>query len=45
MKKEIQDWLEKHDLPRLEVTNIKGTDIIELWDDRARSVKPNSGEE
>ncbi|OGM10521.1 hypothetical protein A2Z67_02815 [Candidatus Woesebacteria bacterium RBG_13_36_22] len=44
MKKEIQDWLEDNGLPRLEVTNVKGTDVIEIYDDRARQVKPNTGE-
>jgi hypothetical protein len=44
MKKDVQDWLEKHGLPRFEVTNIKGHDAMEFWDDRARQVKPNTGE-
>lgn len=29
----IQDWLEKHGLPRLAVTNVKDFEMIELWDD------------
>jgi hypothetical protein len=42
--KEIQAWLKENKLPRFEVTNIKGTDVIEIWDDRARQVDPNTGE-
>lgn len=42
--KEIQDWLKANRLPRFEITNIKGTDVIEIWDDRARQVDPNTGE-
>jgi hypothetical protein len=44
-KEKIQNWLEKNGLPKLEVTNIKKPDLIELWDDRARQVEPNTGEE
>lgn len=40
----IQDWCEKHGLPRLAVTNIKDFGMVELWDDRAIQVKPNTGE-
>lgn len=39
----IQDHLEKHGLPRLEVTCMKDVDMIELWDDRAVQVMPNTG--
>lgn len=39
----IQDWLEKNGLPRLEVTNAKDFSMLELWDDRAVSVEPNTG--
>lgn len=39
----IQDWLEQHGLPRLDVTNVKDFGMIELWDDRAVQVIPNTG--
>ena len=39
----ILDWLEKHGLPKLEVTNAKDMDMIELWDDRCVQVVPNTG--
>ena len=40
----IKDWLEKHGIPGLEITNIKDHDMIQFWDDRAVSVIPNTGE-
>lgn len=40
----IQDWLEAHDLPRLPVTCVKDYAMIQLWDDRAVQVIPNTGE-
>lgn len=40
----IQDWCEKHGLPRLEVTNVKDFTMVELWDDRCYRVKMNTGE-
>ena len=40
----IQDWLEAPGLPRLAVTCEKDQHMEELWDDRARQVKTNSGE-
>lgn len=40
---EIQDWLEKHNLPRLKVTNVKDHDMIRLLDDRAIGVRANEG--
>lgn len=40
----IQDWCEKHGLPRLPVTNRKDHDMEVLYDDRARQVTPNKGE-
>lgn len=43
MEVAIQDHLEKHGLPRLEVTCVKDVDMIELWDDRAVQVVPNTG--
>lgn len=39
----IQDWLEHHDLPRLEVTNVKDFGMILLYDDRCVQVRPNTG--
>lgn len=39
----IQVWLAKHGLPDLEVVSSKDFDMIELWDDRAVQVLPNSG--
>lgn len=40
----VKDWLKKHGLPDLEVTNAKDFRMIELWDDRAIQVQANSGE-
>lgn len=40
----IQDWLQTHGLPRLEVTNVKDFRMTELWDDRAVRVVFNTGE-
>lgn len=40
----IQDWLEKNGLPRLQVTHEKDFNMIELWDDRAIQVIPNTGQ-
>ncbi len=39
----IKEWLKKHSLPDLEITNCKDMDMIELWDDRAIQVVPNTG--
>ncbi|MCP4409220.1 MAG: hypothetical protein GY807_15985 [Gammaproteobacteria bacterium] len=39
----IQTWLAKHRLPDLEVVSNKDFNMIELWDDRAIQVLPNSG--
>jgi len=39
----IHDWLEKHGLPRLEVTNVKDFEMVQLWDDRCIQVVPNTG--
>jgi hypothetical protein len=41
----IKKWLKDNDLPDLEITNLKDKAMIELWDDRARAVKKNTGEE
>lgn len=40
---EIQNWCEKHGLPRLEVTNVKDFGMIALYDDRAYRVEMNTG--
>lgn len=42
-KQIVQNWLEKHGLPRLEVTNIKRPEFSRIYDDRARQVEPNTG--
>lgn len=39
----IRDWLEKHGIGGLEITNVKDFGMIELWDDRCIQVYPNSG--
>jgi len=39
----IQDWLEANGMPRLEVTCIKDTSMVELWGDRAIGVFKNTG--
>lgn len=40
----IQDWTERHFGVRLAVTCVKDHDLLELWDDRAVGVVPNTGE-
>ncbi len=39
----IKKWLKKHELPDLEVTNVKSPDMTEFWDDRAVKVQKNTG--
>lgn len=39
----IQDWTEKHFGVRLPVTCTKDYGMVELWDDRAVQVIPNTG--
>lgn len=39
----IHKWLATHGFPALEVTCCKDLDMIELWDDRAVQVIPNTG--
>ncbi|MCJ9696907.1 hypothetical protein MOV76_35685 [Rhizobium sp. PRIMUS64] len=39
----IHNWLHRHGLPVLEVTNVKDFAMIELWDDRAVQVQMNTG--
>jgi hypothetical protein len=41
--KTISDWCEKHIGQRLEVTCTKDYGMVELWDDRAVQVVPNTG--
>lgn len=41
--KTIQDWCEKHGLGRLEVTNVKDSGLLEIWDDLAVRVRENTG--
>ena len=41
----IKKWLKKHELPDLEVTNLKDPKMIEFWDDKAVAVEKNTGEE
>ncbi len=40
----IQDWTEQHIGQRLEVTCVKDYEMLELWDDRAVQVEPNTGQ-
>lgn len=42
--KAVQDWCERHGLPRLAITDRKDFSMIELWDDRAVRVIFNTGE-
>jgi len=39
----IREWLRKHGLPELEVTNVKDFGCIEIYDDRAVEVIHNTG--
>jgi hypothetical protein len=39
----IWAWLLEQGLPALDITNVKDFGMIELWDDRARQVVPNTG--
>jgi hypothetical protein len=39
----IQDWTETHFGVRLHVTNVKDFAMVELWDDRAVQIIPNTG--
>lgn len=41
---EIHAWCKTHGLPALEVTNVKDFGMVELYDDRAYHVRPNTGE-
>ncbi len=39
----VRDWLIKHGLPELQVTNAKDLHMLELWDARCIQVIPNTG--
>lgn len=39
----VQDWLVKHGLPKLEVTNIKDPLMSAIYDDKAVGIHPNTG--
>lgn len=41
--KPVREWLEKHGIGHLEITNVKDFAMVELWDDRAIQVIPNTG--
>ncbi len=41
--KQVEAWLCDQGLPALQVTNVKDFEMIELWDDRAIQVIPNTG--
>lgn len=43
MRREVEDWCEKHIGQRLVVTNEKDYGMIELWDDRCVRVEENTG--
>ncbi len=40
----VRDWLKQHGLGDLQVTCQKDFEMMELWDDKAIQVKPNTGE-
>jgi len=40
---QVKDWLNKYGIGSLEVTNLKIIGMRELWDDRAVTVIPNTG--
>jgi hypothetical protein len=40
----VRSWCDLHIGEKLEVTNIKDMEMIELWDDRCVQVAPNTGE-
>jgi hypothetical protein len=40
----IENWCREHLGCKLPVTNVKDYDMIELWDDRAVQVIPNTGQ-
>jgi len=40
----VQAWLDEHGIGHLEITNVKTFACLEIWDDRAVRVMPNTGE-
>lgn len=40
----IKQWLKNNDLPELVITNLKGQNMLAIWDDKAVRVERNSGE-
>jgi len=42
-KSYIEDWLIENGIGGLEITNIKGPDGYEFWDDRAIAIEKNTG--
>lgn len=43
IRKAIEDWCEKNIGQKLEITNEKDYNTLELWDDRAVQIIPNTG--
>lgn len=43
-REEVRAWLREHGLPMLEVTDKKDYQMLQLYDDRARQVLPDTGE-
>ncbi len=43
-RKKVQDWLESHGLPRLEVVNYKTWSTVAIYDDIAFRIIKNTGE-
>jgi hypothetical protein len=39
----VKPWLRDHNLPDLEVTNCKDSQLLQIWDDRAIQVEINTG--
>lgn len=40
---EVEAWCEKHFGVKLPVTNVKDFAMVDLWDDRAVQIEPNTG--
>lgn len=40
----IRKWLKENGLPDWEITNVKTSDMKEIWDDLAIGIKQNTGE-
>lgn len=39
----VRSWLDLHGLANVQITNVKDFEMIELWDDKAVQVEPNTG--